>query len=797
MRWRTRALQPPTAPAAEFRPPRSLATMLPAIVGGLLALSILGALLTGITYRSRLDAVQRSVEVQRAAARLLSAVQDAETGQRGFLLTGDPLYLAPYDRAQDAIPAALSDLSARLSEPEQRARLDAVRGRIAAKLAELRRTVELRRSGRAAAALAVVRTGLGRDAMAAVRATLAQIEAAAQAGQRAEQRAAAWRGWALLALTLLPLFAIPVLMARAGRNIRRYFAGQIGRLESNRIEARERETELGGLRDRFALVLDAATDYAIVLTGTDGVVTRWSRGAEQVTGWPSAFAEGRSAEFFFTPEDREAGVPAEEMRRAREEGQAPDERWHLRASGERFWGSGEMQPVRAADGAELGFLKIFRDRTDEKLAMEAERNRGDMLAARVDAQAAELQVAQVERAELSERHAEAEGQVRQLQKLEGLGQLTAGIAHDFNNMLAVVIGSLDLLRRKYGSEAGIARLVAAAEDGATRAAELTRRLLAFSRQQPLEPRVLDLNKLVGGMSELLRRTLGDHIQVETVLAGGLWPVNADPHEVERVLLNLAVNARDAMPGGGRLTVETSNAHLDDAYAAAHPEVAAGQYVAVCVTDTGSGMEPEVLARAFDPFFSTKTVGKGTGLGLSQMYGFAKQSNGHVKIYSEVDHGTAVKLYLPRWRGAERPTVPRAADPAAADLPRGRIDEIVLVVEDEDRVRMISVETLRELGYTVRHASSGPEALKLLDAQPGVTLIFTDIVMPGMTGRQLADAAAHVQPDARVLFTTGYTRNAVVHGGVLDAGVAFLPKPFTVEQLATKVRATIDGMGANR
>jgi CheY-like chemotaxis protein len=310
--------------------------------------------------------------------------------------------------------------------------------------------------------------------------------------------------------------------------------------------------------------------------------------------------------------------------------------------------------------------------------------------------------------------------------------------------------------------------------------------------------VTDLNRLVAGMSELLRRTIGEHIIMETVLAGGLWPVNADAHEIERVLLNLAVNARDAMPDGGRLTIETNNTHLDDDYIAEHDDVVAGQYVMICVTDTGTGMTPNVLAKAFDPFFSTKGVGKGTGLGLSQLYGFAKQSAGHAKIYSEVGHGTSVKLYLPRWLGAERPAVPSPLVSTRSDsLPRGNAREVILVVEDEERVNMVAVEALRDLGYTVRHAANGEEALAVVATQPGLTLLFTDIVMPGMTGRELADRITDHHPEVKVLYTTGYTRNAVIHGGVIDPGVAFLPKPFTIDQLARKIRATIDGLGANR
>ncbi|MDQ7975197.1 MAG: ATP-binding protein, partial [Rhodocyclaceae bacterium] len=367
-----------------------------------------------------------------------------------------------------------------------------------------------------------------------------------------------------------------------------------------------------------------------------------------------------------------------------------------------------------------------------------------------------------------------------------------GIAHDFNNMLAVVIGSLDLLARRFAdSEPRAARYIESARDGARRAAQLTQRLLAFSRQQPLKPEAVDANRLVAGMSDLLRHSLGASVRLETVQAGGLWRSHADPNQLENVILNLAVNARDAMPDGGRLTIETANCHLDENYVAAHIGLAPGQYVMIAVTDTGAGMTPEVLAKAFDPFFTTKEVGRGTGLGLSQVYGFVKQSGGHVKIYSERGQGTTVKVYLPRLTGhADTP----APAQAAGSLPLGDAQELVLVVEDEAAVRQFSVEALTELGYRVLEADGAAAALELIDAHPEITLLFTDVVMPEVNGRKLADEARRRRPGLKVLFTTGYTRNAVVHNGVLDAGVQLIGKPFTVEALAARVREVLDSDG---
>jgi signal transduction histidine kinase/CheY-like chemotaxis protein len=381
-----------------------------------------------------------------------------------------------------------------------------------------------------------------------------------------------------------------------------------------------------------------------------------------------------------------------------------------------------------------------------------------------------------------------EEQLRQVLKMEAVGQLTGGIAHDFNNMLAVVMSGLTLLQRKLArGETDVERFVNAAIDGAKRAATLTQRLLAFSRQQPLSPEPLIANKVVAGMSELLTRTLGEQIKIETVLAAGLWQVKADPAQVENTLLNLSVNARDAMPDGGKLTIETSNAFIDDVYAGEYA-IPPGQYVLIAVADTGTGMTPDVIAKAFDPFFTTKGVGKGTGLGLSQVYGFVRQSGGNVKIYSEVGIGTSIKIYLPRYYGeAEVPDKIQPVPPVY----RGINSEIVMVVEDDDRVRVLSVEALKDLGYSVIEAPGPAQAIAMLEAGQPVSLLFTDVVMPDMSGRQLVDRARVIQPKIKVLYTTGYTRNAIVHNGTLDPGTYLLSKPFSVEELAFKVRRVLD------
>jgi signal transduction histidine kinase/ActR/RegA family two-component response regulator len=388
----------------------------------------------------------------------------------------------------------------------------------------------------------------------------------------------------------------------------------------------------------------------------------------------------------------------------------------------------------------------------------------------------------------------AEEALRQSQKMEAIGRLTGGIAHDFNNHLTVISSNIELLQRRLPAESGsLSRLTEAAMAGVQRAATLTHRLLAFSRQQPLEPEALDVSRLVSSMSDLLRRTLGEDVAIETVLAGGLWQTRVDANQLENVLLNLAVNSRDAMPNGGRLTIETANAHLDEAYAAAHSDVTAGQYVMLAVTDTGTGMTPEVIDKVFEPFFTTKPLGQGTGLGLSMVYGFIKQSGGHVAIYSEPGEGCTVKIYLPRFVRAEQQAT-RATDAAVPGQRRGD-GQTILVVEDDEAVRRASVEALREMGYQVLEAGDAMEGVRLIVDRGGIDLLFTDVGLPGgVNGRALADAARSAQPGLRVLFTTGYTRNAILHNGVLERGVHFIAKPFNLTELGEKVREVLTESG---
>ena len=449
------------------------------------------------------------------------------------------------------------------------------------------------------------------------------------------------------------------------------------------------------------------------------------------------------------------------------------------------------QPIRGAGGDVAGIFVEGADVTERVRADAALREMNDRLEALVAERTIELSQAlgQV-RAEAEERE-RAEEALRQAQKMEAIGQLTGGIAHDFNNLLTGIGGSLQLLQTRLtqGRLGETDRYLVAAMSSVRRAASLTHRLLAFARRQALDPKPTNVNQLVSGLEDLIRRTVGPEIRTETVLAGGLWLTLCDANQLENALLNLCINARDAMPEGGRLTIETANTHLDEAYAAAQRDVRPGQYVALSVTDTGSGMPPDVLEHAFEPFFTTKAIGQGTGLGLSMLYGFIKQSGGHVRIYSEEGRGTTVRVYLPRHHVSGSDSGGTAAGAAAgAGLPgAGRI---VVVVEDDAVVRAILLEVLADLGYAAIEAEDGPSGLAVLRAQPGVDLLITDIGLPGLNGRELAEAARLDHPGLKVLFLTGYAQNAVVGNGILAAGMAMLTKPFPLEALAAKVQAML-------
>jgi PAS domain S-box-containing protein len=520
-------------------------------------------------------------------------------------------------------------------------------------------------------------------------------------------------------------------------------------------ERRRAEEELRQSQDQLRLLVQSVTDYALYMLDLDGRVSSWNAGAERIKGYTRDEILGHHFSRFYTEEEREAGVPTKGLQQAATEGRWETEGWRLRKDGSRFWAHVVIDAIRNDAGELIGFAKITRDITERKNAEQ------------------ELE--------------EAREALFQSQKMEAVGQLTGGVAHDFNNLLTVIIGGMDAIARSKPTDLRIRRALEMSRHAADRAAALTSRLLAFSRKQALEPTPSDLNALVRDMADLLHRTLGEQIELESVLSPRLWTVEIDQNQLESAVLNLAVNARDAMPTGGKLTIETQNTFLDESYTATDAEVRPGQYVLLSVSDTGSGMSKSTLARVFEPFFTTKEPGRGTGLGLSMVYGFVKQSGGHVTIYSEEREGTTVKLYFPRHLSSKETVIEDVSEP---EYPSAG-DEVVLVVEDNPEVRAFSVMSLTELGYRVLQAADAEAALSILRTDQRVDLVFTDVVLPGQSGRVLADESAIVRPGLKVLFTTGYSRNAIVHHGRLDAGVRLLQKPFTFNQLASRIREVLD------
>jgi PAS domain S-box-containing protein len=515
---------------------------------------------------------------------------------------------------------------------------------------------------------------------------------------------------------------------------------------------------------RFRQLVDAVVDYAIFQLDPEGIVTTWNSGAQRIKGYAADEIIGQHFSRFYTEEERKAGAPQRALETAEREGRFEAEGWRVRKDGSRFWALVVIDAIRSGTGQMVGFAKITRDITERMKAQQALRESQEQLAA--------------------------------AHKMEAIGQLSGGIAHDFNNLLMIVQGNLESAHRHAKglnpASPNLDRSISHAMRGAQRAAALTSRLLAFSRRQPLDPKPIDVNKFLASTADFLQRSLGETIDIAAVGGAGLWGVEADPNHLETAIVNLAINARDAMPNGGKITIEANNIFADEEYCRVNPELAPGPYVLICVSDTGTGMPPDVLSRAFEPFFTTKEIGQGTGLGLSQVYGFVKQSGGHLKIYSEVGYGTTVKIYLPRhMRQAEEQPETQAAPE------RGEQDEVILLVEDDDDLRAYLAEVLRALGYRVLVAGNAQAALPIIDQlSRRIDLLLTDVVMPGMNGRDLGKRAQAVRPGLRVLYMTGYSRSAVVHHGRLDEGVELLQKPVSQSQLANRIRDLLD-QGASR
>lgn len=513
---------------------------------------------------------------------------------------------------------------------------------------------------------------------------------------------------------------------------------------------KEADEALRQSEQRFRLLLQGVTDYALFMLDRDGHVSNWNTGAARIKGYTEDEIVGSHFSRFYTDEDRQDGLPERALSTARTEGRFEHEGWRLRKDGSRFFAHVVIDPIFDADGELAGYAKITRDITERRAAADALKR--------------------------------TEQALQQAQKMESIGKLTGGVAHDFNNLLQIISGNLQLLGAGLAGNESAQHRINAALEGVQRGAKLASYLLAFGRRQALDPKTVNVGRFLPAMTDLLRRALGETVDMETVVGAGLWNTFIDVGQLENALLNLSINARDAMPEGGRLTIEIGNAFLDDVYAREHADVAPGQYIMLAVTDTGTGMSPETIRQAFEPFFSTKPEGKGSGLGLSMVYGFVKQSGGHIKIYSEIGLGTTIKLYLPRSLMSEE-----ILQPAAETIVLGG-SETILVAEDDPKLCDTVIEMLRSLGYQVLKAGDAAGALAIIDSGIKIDLLFTDVVMPGsLRSPELAQRAKALLPNLAVLFTSGYTQNAIVHGGRLDPGVELLPKPYTRDALARKVR----------
>jgi len=695
------------------------------------------------TVRKDRGWVLHSHRVIESIQNLFILVLDVESGTRAYLSAGaDARYLDQFEASREKIPAASAELADLVKDnPDQVADVARFNAQIKQRVDLAARRVALARAGQLEAAR-TINLGSGLAAMNAARATrdeLMRRERELLAERTARANLADLIGFtAALALSALSMIGLAMLMSSMIRTNRRLAD-----------EIREREAAQSAQQDseaRYRAIFDNTADLLYVMDlAPDGgfTVAEVNPAFERAVGAAAHTLHGRSIKEIFGPDHGEAVAVHLASVAA---GAAPVFSRDTLAleAGERVWES-VIAPIRDAQGQVRRLVGSSRDVTERERARE---------------------------------------QLRRAQRMEAVGQLTGGVAHDFNNLLQVIRGNLELISAQIGEGPATARLKNALH-ASERAAQLTRQLLAFSRRQPLEPKVINPGRLVTDMAEMLRRTLGESIETETVIAGGLWNTLADPAQVESAVLNLALNARDAMSGGGRLTIEITNAALDEAYARQDSEIEPGQYVLIAVSDTGHGMDRETLARVFEPFFTTKGEDRGTGLGLSMVYGFVKQSNGHVQIYSEIGQGTTVKLYLPRSREAEH-----VVEPSSLGSLRGR-SETILVVEDDEMVRASAVGMLRDLGYICLHASDGASALEILRSNAKVDLLFTDVIMPGpVKSRDMAREALILRPGLPVLYTSGYTENAIVHQGRLDEGVQLLSKPYSRDSLARKVRAML-------
>ncbi|MBS0275325.1 MAG: CHASE3 domain-containing protein [Proteobacteria bacterium] len=676
--------------------------------------------------------VAHSYEVMASMRAILADALDAETGQRGYLLTRKPAYLKPFHEAEARLDRDLDRFQTLSRDnPDQQRRVQQLRALFKARFKVLNDGIVLSAAVPAPPLALLPSLDAGKAVMDTTRAVLAvgMAEEHRLLDFRIEARCAVERN-EILAAILVAVLALLVFLIAAFLIVR------------NNVRLALSEA----LRARQARILQATVDNirdGILVFDEEAKVAAFNEIFFRLMDFPTSLAAMGTALKAFNDVDEK--LARETLASLPESALGAQEY-------ARFQRNNRALDVYKADIPQEGFVVAAADVTER---------------------------------------VRAEQVLRNAQKMESIGQLTGGMAHDFNNLLQIIGANLDLLVKSEGDASKRAARLQSAVAAVERGARLTGQLLAFARRQALDPRSTNLGRMVQEMTDLLRRTLGERIEVEAMVAGGLWNTLVDRSQVENAILNLAINSRDAMPEGGKLTIEVANAFLDDTYAAEHAEVAAGQYVMLAISDTGQGMPAGVIARAFDPFFTTKPEGQGTGLGLSQVFGFVKQSGGHVKIYSEIGEGTTIKIYLPRSRK------PQDEQESPYEQPVIGGTETILVVEDDDGVRAAVTDLLSELGYTVLKASNAEEALTVLKAGADVDLLFTDVVMPGqIPTRELARRAKDSRPGLRVLFTSGYTQNAIVHNGKLDDDVSLLSKPYRKDDLARKLRSLLDAPAPN-
>ncbi len=706
------------------------------LVFALLLAAVAGSLwvLFGNLQQARFDLV-RTYEQIIVARDLFTLVEDAETGKRGYLLTRDPAYLGTYERAIQRVQPLLDKLSEARSPPSIVANIDSLRPLVGKKVEELAAVIRLANEERFQDALEIIRSGEGRELKENIRHVVDAIEQGSRellAERFAILQRAARDQLIGSAVIVVALFGV---LLMAGFLLRRAFAS---------VREAERRAEANAEQLRISL---NSLSQGISVFDAD----------HRLVNWNHCFAE-----LFSVPGHLlQAGTPYTALVR------------HEWTDDE---GDFLETPAQLAETPP--------EATGRSTPVVYERTRKDGRTFELRRTPLPLGGFVITYTDISERLA-SESRLRQALRLDAVGRLTGGVAHDFNNLLTVILGNLEALRCGIGDPE--IRRIEMASAAAERGANLTRQLLAFARRQPLKPCPIDVNRLIADMDSFLQRSLGEQIRVETAISADIWTVLADASQLQDAILNLAINGRDAMADGGVLTIEASNATLDADYARTHAEVQPGSYVMIAVTDTGCGMSPDVIARAYEPFFSTKGPDKGSGLGLSQVFGFVKQSGGHVKIYSELGNGTTIKLYLPR---TTEPAVEVARAPE--EIVQGH--ETVLVVEDDSAVRHTAVTMLSELGYDCVEAPDAHQALAFLArSEDTVDVLFTDVILPGgMLGRELAERAQALKPDLCILFTSGYTQNAIVHNGRLDDGVHFVSKPYRKAELGARLRQVLAG-----